>query len=378
MKNLLHIHFDSRRIFGLDILRALAILFVVGRHSSYLLPKPLYEFVNFFIFDGVSIFFVLSGYLIGAILIRQFENQEVNKKLLSGFWKRRWFRTLPNYFLILIILCLLHFLFTENFPFKSIVPYFLFSQNLFYDHPLWFFPEAWSLSIEEWFYLLTPLLLYLLIKFFKLTTRHAIIVTVAFVILLVTVSRYIRYESLSIQTIDEWDLIFRKQVISRLDSLMFGILGAYFSFYHPAKWIKHKTILLITGIALLLFSKFVADRNFPELGLYNCVFSFTTISLATLFLLPFLTDIKTGKGFFYTTITRISLISYSMYLVNLSLVKNWIIDKINWIGIFNNNYLLVFFKYSIFWSLTILLSILLYKYFELPMMNMRDKEKQKA
>lgn len=375
MNRFFKIDFNPQRIFGLDILRALAILFVVGRHSSYLLPKPLYEFVNYFVFDGVSIFFVLSGYLIGGILIRLFEKQEANKSLLWGFWKRRWFRTLPNYFLILIILCLLHFLFTENFTFKTIAPYFLFSQNLFYDHPLWFFSEAWSLSIEEWFYLLTPLLLYFSVKLLKLKTNFAVIIIIAFAILLVTTGRYIRYESLSIQTIDEWDLIFRKQVISRLDSLMFGILGAYISFYHSVNWIKHKKILLIAGIILFVFSKFAADRIIPELGLYNCVLSFTTISMATLFLLPFLSDIKTGRGFFYKTITRISLISYSMYLVNLSLVKNWIIDNINWTDIFSNGYLLVFCKYSLFWLLTIFLSVILYKYFERPVMNLREKNK---
>ena len=375
MKNFLKIHFNTRRIFGLDILRALAILFVVGRHSSYLLPKPLYEFVNYFIFDGVSIFFVLSGYLIGGILIRVLEKHETDKNLLLGFWKRRWFRTLPNYFLILSTLCLLHFLFTDGFAFRSIASYFIFSQNLFSDHPLWFFSEAWSLSIEEWFYLITPVLLFFLVKFLKLTPRHSILITACVLILLVTGLRHIRYETLSIQTIDEWDLIFRKQVISRLDSLMFGVIGAYFSFYHASKWVKHKIIFLITGILLFVFSKFISDRLFPELGLYNCVFSFTTISLATLFLLPFLSDIKTGKGFFYRTITHISLISYSMYLVNLSLVKSWIIDKINWMEIFSSNYLVVFFKYSLFWFLTIFLSVILYKYFELPMMNLRDKKK---
>jgi peptidoglycan/LPS O-acetylase OafA/YrhL len=110
--------------------------------------------------------------------------------------------------------------------------------------------------------------------------------------------------------------------------------------------------------------------------MYNCVFSFTLVSIATLFLLPFLSHIKTGKGFLFITITRISLISYSMYLVNLSLVKNWIIDNIDWTGIFNNGYLLVFCKYSLFWLLTIFLSVVLYKYFELPVMNLRDKKKQ--
>lgn len=376
MNRFFKIDFYPQRIFGLDILRALAILFVVGRHSSYLLPKPLYEFVNYFVFDGVSIFFVLSGYLIGGILIRSLEKMEAAKNSLWRFWKRRWFRTLPNYFLMLIILCLLHVIFSEGFSFRSIARYFIFSQNFLTEHPLWFFSEAWSLSIEEWFYLITPLLLFVATNAFKLKPRIAVLITAAFIIVFVTIFRLVRFEQLQIQTIDEWDLLFRKEVISRLDGLMFGVIGAWLAFYQPVRWVKYKKPLLITGILLFLFIKFISVEIFSDTGMYNCVFSFTLVSVATLFLLPFLSCIKTGKGFLYTTITRISLISYSMYLVNLSLVKNWIIDNINWTGIFSNSYLLVFCKYSLFWLLTIFLSVILYKYFEWPVMNLRDRKKQ--
>lgn len=195
---------------------------------------------------------------------------------------------------------------------------------------------------------------------------------------MVTGFRFIRYETLHIQTIEEWDLIFRKQIFTRLDSLMFGVLGAHLSFYHPGRWLKFKNILLITGIALFVFSKFDSTLIFPEVGLYNCVFSFSIISLATLFVLPFLNNIKSGKGFFYSTITRISLISYSMYLLNWSFVQKWIIDKINWSDIFNSSFLIALSKFSLFWFLTIVLSVLLYKYFELPVMNLRDRKNKKT
>jgi peptidoglycan/LPS O-acetylase OafA/YrhL len=304
------------------------------------------------------------------------EKKKTDKNQLWNFWKRRWFRTLPNYFLLLIILCLLHFIFSEGFSFRSIARYFIFSQNLLTEHPLWFFSEAWSLSIEEWFYLITPLLLFIAANAFKLKPWIAVLITAAFIIAFVTIFRLVRFEQLQIQTIDEWDLIFRKEVISRLDGLMFGVIGAWLAFYQPIRWVKYRNPLLITGILLFLFIKFISGEIFSDTGMYNCVFSFTLVSIATLFLLPFLSHIKTGKGFLFITITRISLISYSMYLVNLSLVKNWIIDNIDWTGIFNNGYLLVFCKYSLFWLLTIFLSVVLYKYFELPVMNLRDKKKQ--
>ncbi|KFF11548.1 hypothetical protein IW15_15150 [Chryseobacterium soli] len=157
MMKVLSINIKQDRVFGLDILRCLAILFVVIGHGNYLLPTKISNIIDYFIFDGVSVFFVLSVFLIGGILIKEIENKDISFKLILNFWKRRWFRTLPNYFLILIILCILSVSFDKDFDgIRSIARYFVFSQNLFTPHP-GFFPEAWSLSVEEWFYLLNPI-----------------------------------------------------------------------------------------------------------------------------------------------------------------------------------------------------------------------------
>ena len=104
MKKFLTIEISDKRIYGLDILRALAILFVVVGHGKFLLPTKLYFLHEAFVFDGVSIFFVLSGFLIGGILIKLLDKSQPAKELLVDFWIRRWFRTLPNYFLVLFIL----------------------------------------------------------------------------------------------------------------------------------------------------------------------------------------------------------------------------------------------------------------------------------
>ena len=102
---LFKLELPTNRVYGLDILRAMAILFVVFAHGSYLLRKVLpIDLVNIFVLDGVAIFFVLSGFLIGGILIRQFDQRRMDGRGLSQFWIRRWFRTLPNYYLVLLIL----------------------------------------------------------------------------------------------------------------------------------------------------------------------------------------------------------------------------------------------------------------------------------
>src|SRR5690606_23816971 len=86
-------------------MRSAAILLVLIGHCSYFLPNDggyLQQILSVFGFVVVEIFFVLSGFLIGKILLQMFEAQLTSQSVML-FLKRRWFRTLPNYSLILII-----------------------------------------------------------------------------------------------------------------------------------------------------------------------------------------------------------------------------------------------------------------------------------
>ena len=371
MKNIFKIKIDENRVFGLDILRAIAILFVVIEHGTVLLPKELMAVSEFFIFDGVSVFFVLSGFLIGGILIKIFEeNHEINFKLVKDFWIRRWFRTLPNYYLVLFLLTGLNYFFVNDFELWKVKRYIFFAQNLTNAHPS-FFGEAWSLSIEEWFYLIIPLLLVFFLKVFKIKSKEAVITVAVLTLLSITLFRYIKHLNIEILRYKDWDLLFRKQVFTRLDSIMYGVIGAYIHFYYITNWIRFKKIFLGIGVVMFLFAKYYSpDMN----GVYFKVFYFSFISLATLFTLPFLSTLTSGKGFFYKPITYISLISYSMYLLNLNVIQIWILGKIDWTVITGNIYLISGVKYFMYWFLVITLSLLLYKYFEIPMMKLRDKK----
>lgn len=373
MRNILKIELNPERIFGLDLLRALAILFVIIEHGTELLPEKLQIVSRLFRFEGVTIFFVLSGFLIGGILIKLLQKNKASLSILLRFWKRRWFRTLPNYFLTLLFLMSLDILFNNDaFSIENVAPYFIFAQNLFQPHP-WFFHEAWSLSVEEWFYLIIPTLIMIGIRFFRLSLQTSILFSAVFIILMVIGFRYYRYVNQPFDAVIYWDLNFRKQVTTRFDSLMIGILAAYMQFYHFKKWIKYKKTLLIVGIMLLLCCR-ITPRLFAPYSIYSCVFSFVIISIGVFLLLPFLSELKTGKGSLNKIITYISLISYSMYLVNYSLVKNWIIDKLFNFFFPTNDVILSLTKYGLYWTLTIILSILLYKYFEIPTTNLREKK----
>ena len=384
MRNFFKIETNADRIYGLDILRAAAIMVVLIGHGSVLLPEK-YAYIGrmIFSFDGVSIFFVLSGFLIGGILIKTLEKKRGEKNILLNFWIRRWFRTIPNYFLILIILLILNILFKEGFRFTAKIPlaYFTFSQNLFSPHP-GLFPEAWSLSIEEWFYLLIPLIISAFM-FLKKSVKTSIFYTAFSVLIVVTLFRLYRYNSLPIEVLSDfkqgqWDSGFRKQVITRLDALMYGMLGAFMQFYYREYWLKYKKTLLCLGLFLFLVVKFLINPNVSYGSLYSCVFSFSVISFSTLLLLPFLSDFRgNNTKLVHKTITKISLISYSLYLTNQSIVQFWILDKISWDTITTNYQVMIFARYFLYWFLTISLSLILYKFFEIPMMNLRDNKKVK-
>ena len=362
---------ESNRIYGLDILRAIAIFFVVLLHGTLLLPDYITTLIKPFILDGVTIFFVLSGFLIGTILIKTLEEKFATFKTLQSFWLKRWFRTLPAYFVVLTLLCLLSFLFDPAFKFSETIRYFFFLQNFGTQQPP-FFGESWSLSVEEWFYLLVPIILFVTKYSTRLPARKIMLFSSLLIIILVTGFRFYGYLKMDIDTIHDWQVFIQKQVITRLDGIMFGVLGAYVSYYKKGLWVKSKNICFAIGIILLVAVRF-SEMNVPLklMKIYMCVFYFSFYQLAVLFLLPVLTQIKTGKGFVFRLITTISVTSYSIYLLHFSLVKGWIVDRFFWFGLKGIPYLLA--RYSFYWIFTILLSILAYKYFERPVMDLRKK-----
>ena len=88
---------DHGRVYGLDVFRAFAILFVLIGHSfeHSKIPPQLQVFGRLGIL-GVELFFVLSGFLIGSIIMRLIDkNSFQNFSDIVIFWKRRWLRTLP-------------------------------------------------------------------------------------------------------------------------------------------------------------------------------------------------------------------------------------------------------------------------------------------
>jgi peptidoglycan/LPS O-acetylase OafA/YrhL len=145
-----------QRIAGLDLLRAAAILAVVCTHA-WIAGGMGYGFgwIEDYGWMGVDLFFVLSGYLIGRQLLLRFKRE--GSLDLKAFYRQRAYRILPAYLTVVA----LYFCFPslrEQAAIQPLWQFLSFTMNLFIDQSvLHAFSSAWSLCVEEHFYLIFPL-----------------------------------------------------------------------------------------------------------------------------------------------------------------------------------------------------------------------------
>jgi len=145
----------EKRIAGLDGLRALSIALVCLSHVQITPGFPLHlGFIRGLL--GVQIFFVISGFLITELLLR--EEQESGRFSLGGFYYRRAFRILPAAFAYIAVVSIVSAFGRTIVHVRDVLAASLFVANLVEDvAPA--LAHYWSLSVEEQFYLLWPAVL---------------------------------------------------------------------------------------------------------------------------------------------------------------------------------------------------------------------------
>ncbi len=324
---------------------------------------------------GVELFFVLSGFLIGSILIKTYNRSEsFGAGEIRSFLVRRWFRTLPNYWLILGINILLYSFMNLRVFSADIWKYFLFVQNLGYRHPD-FFPEAWSLAIEEWFYLTLPLVLLAVSSIFsKRSKQNRLLITFILYAGIFFVLRLLLVKNDADPLYFDWGV--RKIVLFRLDAISYGFFMAYLYIYHYAALMNRKKALLLAGVAgITLVTGIHYLGIHPHFNFYSKYAGYryfhNTIMLALIpfffsLVIPYASCVRELKNKMLSgIITTISKISYSMYLVHFTLIFLPFWQMITYTGY---NCIPVYFAY---WAIVIGVSLLLYHFFEVPMMNLR-------
>lgn len=348
----------------------MAILMVLFSHTTVFLPFPLdikQQLFAYFGYVGVELFFVLSGFLVGGLLFEQFSRYGISGNSIYHFWIRRWFRTLPGYYLALIIYLALDYfsLGAKLWEQPFVATYLFFGQNWFQPHP-YFFPIAWSLSIEEWFYLLLPFWVLLGYKCWGMDKTKWIKYT-GIILLLYPLIRL-----LPAWSVTDWDYDLRMRVPFRFDALLLGVFVWLYMDKYPVSPSRKKQWGLIGIFLLIGMSAYFFIAYPPANGAGNwfaASYYFTLVSLAVALTIPWLSDPGlTGSGKGARVIRFISRISYSLYLSHVFsiYVATTLINK--WIGGPSNG-----LKWIFSWVLSLLVAAVLYRVYEKPMMDLRDR-----
>ena len=212
-----------RHIPSLDGLRALSVFLVIVLHT--LLRNTLYKFIPFPLrlvgngALGVFIFFVISGYLITTLLLR--EQDKTHAISLKSFYVRRAFRILPPlYFYVLVLVILAATGHLPGMTHNDLITALALTRNYAHHVDLWAMEHLWSLCIEEQFYLLWPTTLVLCLLHRNVSagrrnaTRIALALLIAEPFVRILCFRYLpAYRNTG---------MFHMQA----DGLMFGALGA--------------------------------------------------------------------------------------------------------------------------------------------------------
>ncbi len=297
---------------GLDLLRALAIVFVVIYHAA-LFGFKLPGRVDRFGWIGVDLFFVLSGYLIGGQLLAPLAREQSIK--LGRFFARRVLRIMPAYFVVLAIYFLLPSWREYSEMSQPLWKFLLSVQNIVL-HGGTAFSHAWSLAVEDQFYLGLPFLLLFLYR----RPRAAIIIPCLIVFGGILLRTFLAWKNPSIDggvSFRAFQAWIYYPTWTRLDPLVFGVALAAIERFRPEWWqrlINCAPWLWLPGLGLIAYALYLGETE--NLTLFACVWQFPLIAVGMAALLvcmvsprlPFRRVAIPGAAF-------IASIAYSAYLI---------------------------------------------------------------
>lgn len=372
------------RVFGLDFLRTAAIASVVLSHGglaftlttlvNHGLPvlnrvAPWFGLLQHGGVVGVELFFVLSGFLIGRILLRSADKPQS----LFLFYCRRWFRTLPLFWLFVVLNVFLEMaLRGRHIGLDEMLGHAFFLRN-FSHISLSFFPESWSLAVEEWFYLLFPAALWLAVKITRGSRDRIFLACAAIFFVFSVTARTIG----ALQPGATWVDGQRCVVIYRLDALMTGMIGAWFALRYPQRWQKWATACawLGAGLFLVAYANIWTFRSSgPGLAadtFFARTYRFNLFSFGFALMLPWASKwVPVRETLVHTAIRKIALWSYALYLINWPFFQ---IAALPTIRNLQSSWGLEVLFFFIKMSVLIAISAVFYQFYEAPCTRLREK-----
>jgi peptidoglycan/LPS O-acetylase OafA/YrhL len=281
----------TKRVLQLDVLRGIAILLVIGRHLE--MPRPggaigvfadLWYTIGWL---GVDLFFVLSGFLIGGLLLS--EHQKYGQMHVGRFLVRRGLKIYPPYFVFIAYLMLM--------PTAKVVraggslggalyeqwllywPNLLFLQNYVGSNPA---GHTWTLAVEEHFYLMLPFALLAVAAWGRM--RALVPICLIAVPVFVLGLRF-----MSVWTNDAYAVRMAATHL-RLDALLFGVGVRAASQYVPSHFraLKEWRRVLVAAGVLLWLPNLFFEPSLPAMRVFGL--AGTMLGAAAFLVAAFLTD----------------------------------------------------------------------------------------
>jgi peptidoglycan/LPS O-acetylase OafA/YrhL len=347
----------AHRIASLDLVRGAA-AFAVAIPHYFVLNSSDWPTANTLSILAVEVFFVLSGFVLAPqILFCCRDGRPVN---LGVFLSRRWMRTIPPFLVALVAISLL----TDQLPTSDFWRYAFYVQNAVSQHNMHdYYPVAWSLSVEEWFYVIFPALILCCSRIFRRSDiKFAAVVAAAFIIG-ITIARTTFGE------LPAWDAQVRRIVLFRIDSIAYGFLLYLLLAQIPESGALRKSLapvgflafIVFAGLGLLLTGRATAEHDPISQQLFAFVaacFGMSAIALS------YLSSRLLSGRHMSAICVYLGRISYSVYLFHIMLIM---LLRPILAG------LPIIVQVSVYLAMCVLFSSLFYFYFEAPILAARPR-----
>ena len=354
------------RSISLDILRAIAVLLVLGAHipdSIYFTKNPLSQLLSCWMrcgWTGVDLFFVLSGFLVSGLLFKEYQNYQTVD--LKKFFIRRGLKIYPAFYAFLALSTII--LWIEGRPLPSVKCFLgeIFYIQNYYSH-IW--EHTWSLAVEEQFYLLIGFLTVYLLKTRKNSPFSSLVplsITTCVIILF-------------FRTMHAYALPYTHQTHLfpthfRLDSLLFGVLLSYLHHFRRDKtqeWVrKNKGILFLASVTLLapVFRWSLFDPFMHSFGFTFLYLGYGGILLLTVYCID---EKRIANNKLAMGMANIGVYSYSIYLWHIVFARLY-----NY-HIIPGNSFSICVGIFIYIAGSISAGIIMASIIEMPVLNLRNK-----
>jgi peptidoglycan/LPS O-acetylase OafA/YrhL len=344
------------RIFELDVLRGIAILLVMGVHVP---AYPIWSTIGGW---GVDLFFVLSGFLISNLLFTEYRN--TGSIRFRRFFFRRALKLYPSFYLLLVLTLVYCVVWTFPISRWQLAGEMLLTQN--YLGGIW--GHTWSLAVEEHFYILLPLVLFLMMKRGRGISNPFgavpyVFLGVAAACLTLRIVNSILYPDFTYHS-------HYHPTHLRMDSLSFGVFLSYLCNFCPAlvqKLMSRPWRLPISMLSVLaLAPEFFLPTTDPIV--YTVGFTLIYVGFGTALLVVLHPErkkvVEPGKS--ARAIAWLGTYSYTLYLwhVPMAQIFQAVATRYGMI----NQYVL----HAVYFATTIVVAVILSKLVEIPALRLRE------